>query len=257
MLLLETRLSRLHVTSSLLLLFTQVMGHSAGEVPAAYASGLLTLDEAVGVVYHRSLEQQRLAGSGRMLAIGMDARAASDLLTAHASDLEGVELACINSPRSVVLAGPAAALARFTDLLPQGCFHALIPGNIAFHCKLTEPIVHSLMKRLAKVLPSASAWKTRHASVPLISTVTGKLHDGPLDAKYWVDNVRHAVRFQDVRTNNTRWASQHRMLILYTVLHPLLHPLPCRLSCTMCSAPLTPAIVVFPCAHHAACVGRR
>lgn len=184
---------------------TQVMGHSAGEVAAAYASGLLTLDEAVGVVYHRSQEQQRLAGCGRMLAIGMDAPTTSDLLSAHSTVLQGVEIACINSPRSVVLAGPAEALARLTDLLPQGCFHTLIPGSTAFHCKLTEPILQRLTKRLAKIMPSSSAWKSRHASVPFISTVTGKLHDGRLDAKYWVDNVRYAVRFQDVRTST--WAA--------------------------------------------------
>jgi acyl transferase domain-containing protein len=44
-----------------------VLGHSAGEVPAAYAAGLLSLDEAVAVVYHRSSEQQRLAGSGKVI----------------------------------------------------------------------------------------------------------------------------------------------------------------------------------------------
>ena len=48
-----------------------VLGHSAGEVAAAYASGLLSLSDSVKVVYHRSFEQQRLEGSGRMLAVAM------------------------------------------------------------------------------------------------------------------------------------------------------------------------------------------
>jgi acyl transferase domain-containing protein len=48
-----------------------VTGHSAGEVPAAYAAGHLTLEEAVQVVYHRSQEQQKMAGCGRLLVVGM------------------------------------------------------------------------------------------------------------------------------------------------------------------------------------------
>ena len=39
-----------------------VMGHSAGEPGAAYASGALSLEETVELVYHRSRLQQRLAG---------------------------------------------------------------------------------------------------------------------------------------------------------------------------------------------------
>jgi acyl transferase domain-containing protein len=48
-----------------------VTGHSAGEVGAAYAAGLLTLEEAIKVVYHRSQEQQKMAGCGRLLVVGM------------------------------------------------------------------------------------------------------------------------------------------------------------------------------------------
>jgi len=48
-----------------------VLGHSAGEVAAAYASGLLSLVDSVKVVYYRSKEQQKLEGSGRMLAVAM------------------------------------------------------------------------------------------------------------------------------------------------------------------------------------------
>ena len=42
------------------------------QVPAAYAAGLLTLEEAVKVVYHRSTEQQKMAGCGRLLVVGMN-----------------------------------------------------------------------------------------------------------------------------------------------------------------------------------------
>lgn len=170
------------------------MGHSAGEVPAAYAAGLLTLEEAVGVVYHRSQEQQRLAGSGRMLAVGLSEAAGLSLLSANASTLQGVEIACVNSPSSIVFAGTEEQLTHVKALLPDTTFAVLVPGNIAFHCALTQPIVRGLKKRLAFLGKSQ-----RKASLPFISTVTGDLFSGPAHADYWVDNVRHAVKFQQVR----------------------------------------------------------
>ena len=57
-----------------------VVGHSSGEVAAAYASGALSLAEATHLVYHRASLQQRVAGSGRMLAIGLDRAGVEDLL---------------------------------------------------------------------------------------------------------------------------------------------------------------------------------
>ena len=50
-----------------------VVGHSAGEVAAHHLAGLLTFEQAVEVIYHRSRLQQRTSGLGRMLAVGLDA----------------------------------------------------------------------------------------------------------------------------------------------------------------------------------------
>ena len=58
-----------------------VIGHSSGEVAAAYASGILSLSDATRLVYHRAKLQQRVAGSGRMLAIGLDLSVWKNYLT--------------------------------------------------------------------------------------------------------------------------------------------------------------------------------
>ena len=50
-----------------------VIGHSAGEVAAHHLAGLLTFEQAIEVIYHRSRLQQRTSGQGRMLAVGLDA----------------------------------------------------------------------------------------------------------------------------------------------------------------------------------------
>ena len=57
-----------------------VVGHSTGEVAAAYASGALSLADATRLVFHRATLQQRTAGSGRMLAIGLDRPGVEELL---------------------------------------------------------------------------------------------------------------------------------------------------------------------------------
>ena len=51
-----------------------VIGHSAGEVAAHYLAGLLTFEQAIHVIYHRSRLQQRTSGLGRMLAVGLERR---------------------------------------------------------------------------------------------------------------------------------------------------------------------------------------
>jgi acyl transferase domain-containing protein len=137
--------------------------------------------------------------SGRMLAVGMSEASAKELLSGRLSQATAsIEIACVNSPNSVVLAGPAVELEAMSDLLPPGTPSSFVPGNIAFHCGLTQPIVDKLAKRLQPVLSRLKGSGRAKGSAPFISTVTGRVHKGPLDAAYWVDNVRQPVRFQQV-----------------------------------------------------------
>ena len=163
-----------------------VVGHSAGEVAAAYASGLLTLEEACEVVFHRSAEQQKMAGCGRLMAIGLSEEKIQDIILGMAD----VEIACINSPESVVLASSEERLKEVADLLPEGTAKAMVPGNIAFHSSRVEPILPAMKARLAFLDKRPKSW-----GLPYISAVTGKLESN-LDSSYWVENVRRPVLFQ-------------------------------------------------------------
>ena len=163
-----------------------VVGHSAGEVAAAYASGLLTLEEACEVVYHRSAEQQKMAGCGRLMAVGMSEEKIQDFIRGMAD----VEIACVNSPESVVLASSEERLKEVGDLLPEGTQKAMVPGNIAFHSSRVEPILPAMKARLAFLDKRPKTW-----GLPYISAVTGKLESN-LDSSYWVENVRRPVLFQ-------------------------------------------------------------
>lgn len=166
-----------------------VIGHSAGEVAAAYAAGLLSLEDAVRVVYHRSVEQQKLAGSGRMLAVSLGEEVVRQLLAEHS--LEGdVEVACVNSPSSVVLAGRAEDLDLVTSRLPEGTAATLIPGNIAFHSSRVDGILPSMQQRLSFLDQRQPAW-----SLPFVSSVTARV-ETRVDARYFCDNVRKPVLFK-------------------------------------------------------------
>ena len=174
-----------------------VVGHSSGEVAAAYASGALSLAQATRLVFHRATLQQRTAGSGRMLAIGLDRPGVERLL--ESLDVpwrpdEGppaqVEIACENAPASTVLCGREAALRPIMEALDgRNLQHRLLPGNIAFHSTAMDPIRDDALAALSFLDDCAF-----DADVPFVSSVTGERTER-LDSAYWWSNIRRTVRF--------------------------------------------------------------
>ena len=173
-----------------------VVGHSSGEVAAAYASGALSLKEATGLVYHRATLQQRTAGSGRMLAIGLDRPGLEEILEALCIPYrpeEGptsVEIACENAPASTVICGKETALQPIMEELERrNLQNRLIPGNIAFHSSAMDPLKDDALAAL-----SFFDDRNFNADIPLISSVTG-VKTERLDSAYWWANIRQPVHF--------------------------------------------------------------
>ena len=90
------------------------IGHSVGEIGAAWSVGALTLEEALRLTYHRGEAFQRLVGEGSMMAIGLGLAATEALLNGRGDELS---VSAILAPDSVVVAGPPPALN--TDSLPN------------------------------------------------------------------------------------------------------------------------------------------
>jgi phthiocerol/phenolphthiocerol synthesis type-I polyketide synthase C len=166
-----------------------VLGHSVGEAAAAYASGALTREQATQVIFHRSMEQAKTAGMGRMAALGISPQ---DALAAMSGISGWLELAAVNSPQSVTVAGDPQALEKLVQAMTAaGKFARVLPLNYPFHTKAMDPIRAGLVEALKNLTPIASA-------VPFISTVDGAEKSGQeLDAEYWYRNVREPVRFHD------------------------------------------------------------
>jgi acyl transferase domain-containing protein/NADPH:quinone reductase-like Zn-dependent oxidoreductase/SAM-dependent methyltransferase/acyl carrier protein len=164
-----------------------VVGHSVGEVAAAYVSGVMDLETAARVIFHRGRCMDLAPQTGRMLAAGVPENEALDLV---ASTGGRVSVAAINSPRSVTLSGEADALAGIAEVLQRrSTFCRLLSVNYAFHSAHMEPVREELLASLRHLTPGSPR-------VPMWSTVTGETVDGePLDATYWWRNVRNPVRF--------------------------------------------------------------
>jgi acyl transferase domain-containing protein len=163
-----------------------IVGHSVGEIAAAYAAGALTREDAVRVIFHRSIATQRLAGLGTMLAAGVSEADARWLFGPD----DDVAVAAINSPTAVSLAGKRADLERISDQLQAiGHFARLVPVEVAYHSAHLEPVREELLGAWANVAPRA-------ARCALYSTVHGGRVEGVShDAAYWWSNARQPVLF--------------------------------------------------------------
>ncbi|MFI6345029.1 SDR family NAD(P)-dependent oxidoreductase [Streptomyces sp. NPDC050560] len=168
---------------------SMVLGHSVGEVAAAYAAGALTLAQAALVVAERSRVQAPLAGGGRMAAVGLPPEEAAAVLASYDGALE---VAGRNSPADTTVAGDTEALAALgTQLRARGVFFRDLGLDYAFHSAAMDGARDPLARALEALAPAEGA-------VPLYSTVTGaQLPGTELDAAYWWENVRRPVLFAD------------------------------------------------------------
>ncbi|ASU85227.1 type I polyketide synthase [Nocardiopsis gilva YIM 90087] len=163
-----------------------VIGHSVGEVAAAWGAGMLSLRQAAWVVAARSEAQAPTAGSGRMLAVSLSAQESETLV----ERFPGVEIAGVNSDRDVTLAGTGAQITALTEELEQrGVFVQRLDLDYAFHSPAMDPIREPLLRALDGLAPTSGR-------IPLASTVTGDLIEGAeLTPEYWWHGVRDAVLF--------------------------------------------------------------
>lgn len=167
-----------------------VLGHSVGEVAAAWASGALSLEQAVQVVAVRSRAQGTTRGSGGMTAVGLGAAETETLIAALGLGAQ-LTVAGFNSPRGVTVAGSVAALAALESLLAEReVFFRRLGLDYAFHSPAMDGIEAVVTKSLAELQP-------RSTRVPFFSTVTGTpLAGNRLDAHYWWRNIREPVQFE-------------------------------------------------------------
>ncbi|KAL1613384.1 Type I Iterative PKS, partial [Diplodia seriata] len=196
------------------------VGHSSGEIAAAYAAGLLSQAQAIIVAYYRGVAAGKTTTTGTMLAAGIGPDEAEDLIQAKA--LQGtVVVACVNSPQSVTLSGTTAGIeALLAELQAQKKFaRKLQTGGRAYHSHMMKeigPLYEQLMAKGLLGAPSPSP--SPAGDVQMFSSVglrgealrlftadsTRRLEPG-----YWRANLEKSVQFSLALQNMAATGSHH------------------------------------------------
>lgn len=170
-----------------------VIGHSQGEIAAAYVAGALKLEEAVKLLAIRSQLMLAQAGTGAMATVVLPEQQAAELAARVDAALT---LAVFNSPSSTVISGTTEAIARLLETCKRERIVARrVAVDVAGHSPQIEVLRPPLLARFADLQPQAT-------QIPFHSTVAGRhpaepLDGRQLDAAYWCDNLCLPVRFAD------------------------------------------------------------
>ncbi|PRP97903.1 Erythronolide synthase, modules 3 and 4 [Enhygromyxa salina] len=166
-----------------------IVGHSVGEIAAAYLAGVLSLHDATRVVVERGrIVGELAAGRGAMLQVSLPESMLLERLGEAAKDLV---IGAHNSPRSTVLSGPRQAIEDAEALLAQrGVRIRRVEIDFASHSPEMLPLIAPLEAALEGITP-------RPAKIPMISTVLVEPIAGPeCTPSYWGRNLRSPVRFR-------------------------------------------------------------
>ncbi|KAM0330219.1 hypothetical protein ACHAQA_004394 [Verticillium albo-atrum] len=171
-----------------------VIGHSSGEIAAAYAAGSISLPDAVSAAYNRGqavlqLKAQHGHLKGAMLAAGCSKQTALSMIKELQAGLCGI--ACENSPSSVTISGDAPAIDELAARLEEdGIFNRKLMVDVAYHSTHMERVAEHYLETIRDA-------KAESSDVAFFSSLYGeKLVDGTaLDADYWVQNLTKPVLF--------------------------------------------------------------
>ncbi|WSG63251.1 SDR family NAD(P)-dependent oxidoreductase [Nocardia sp. NBC_01730] len=163
-----------------------LIGHSIGELVAAYVAGVWSLSDACALVAARGRLMAALPAGGAMLAVAVSEAEAAEAMVGHGGR---VSIAAVNGPDSVVISGDADAVdAVERTLAGQGRKTTRLRASNAGHSARLDPM-------LPEFEAAAAAVTFREPQLPIVSNVTGVVGEKFTDPAYWVRQVRAAVRF--------------------------------------------------------------
>lgn len=172
-----------------------VIGHSSGEIAAAYAVGALSHPAALCASFHRSkvsqLVQQGFSTSGGMLVTTLSETDAYDYIERVGKNR--LSLACINSPSSTTISGDEDALEEMKSILKgKNIMAKRLAVDVAYHSHHMKAVADHYLSALQD-LESSEA----RDDIQLFSSVTGQLKTSGFGPDYWVQNLVSTVRFSD------------------------------------------------------------
>ncbi|KAI1739761.1 hypothetical protein F4680DRAFT_466265 [Xylaria scruposa] len=188
-----------------------VVGHSSGEIAAAYCVGALSLESACRVAYFRGkvagklLEMGKDSGNnGAMIVANLTAPEIPEWLSRLMPkfDKNDIHIACFNSPTNITLSGPFDAINKLKLLLDQnGIFSQKINTGVAYHSPAMSAVADEYFDYLGMLEGSGDVKCLQRPH--MMSTVTGTVvtPDQLTDPQYWVDNLVSPVLFAECIQN--------------------------------------------------------
>ncbi|MFI6339609.1 SDR family NAD(P)-dependent oxidoreductase [Streptomyces sp. NPDC050535] len=168
---------------------SHLIGHSVGEIAAAHVSGAIDLDSATRLVAARGRVMQQVTERGAMLAVRAPEADVSSMLSGY----DGLGIAAVNGPESVVVSGVRDEVHALRERLVGGGTSAkLLAVDHAFHSPLMDPVLDEFAVSIGEL-------STGELAIPIVSTRLGR--EATLQeltsVEHWVNHVREPVRFYD------------------------------------------------------------
>ena len=163
-----------------------MIGHSLGEYVAACLSGVFSLEDALMLVAVRGRMMQALP-AGAMLSVQLPEAEVAALLNGRLS------IAAVNGSSLCTVSGPLADIESLHEQLTgRGVSCRRLKTSHAFHSAMMNDIMEPFARQVQNVSLSAPR-------VPYVSNLTGRWIEAreATDPRYWIDHLRHAVRFAD------------------------------------------------------------
>ncbi|OIW35579.1 hypothetical protein CONLIGDRAFT_63350 [Coniochaeta ligniaria NRRL 30616] len=174
-----------------------VVGHSSGEIGAAYAAGVLSRQDALKAAYWRgvrSAEINELSPDrrGSMMAVALSEETAQQYLDRVQNGK--VIVACINSPSSVTISGDESAVAEVEVLLKaDNIFARKLLVKTAYHSEHMRVVAKPYLNDILDIVP-----RNASSGITIFSSVTGaEIQGEEMGPEYWVKNLLSPVRFSD------------------------------------------------------------
>jgi phthiocerol/phenolphthiocerol synthesis type-I polyketide synthase C len=167
-----------------------VVGHSFGEITAAFVSGAIGFDTACKLVAARARLMGEVKGAGRMVSVEMPVELLESVVRKYGPELS---IASVNSPGTTVLSGTHLAIkALIEELTAQDVTCIELELDYPFHSALVEASAGALVVEM-------QGMQARVPDIALMSTVRADWVDEEHlpTAQYWGSNAREAVRFKE------------------------------------------------------------
>ncbi|RYO87212.1 hypothetical protein DL762_004340 [Monosporascus cannonballus] len=167
------------------------IGHSSGEIAAAYAASYISHSDAVKVAYVRGISSASVDKNGSMMAAGVSREEAQEYLAKVPAG--SAVVACVNSPSSVTLSGDTESINILEELIStDNKFARKLKVKTAYHSPHMHGVAQGYLERLGKL----DTVENPHGNTVMFSSLTGKLvTPGELTAEYWVANMCNTVEF--------------------------------------------------------------